>query len=83
MTQPIDLHDPQAFQQGIPHEAFAAMRETPGLTWSPASDGTRGFWSVTRYDDLVTVSRDTATYSSGVGHIQICLLYTSPSPRDS
>ena len=71
MTQPIDLHDPEAFQQGIPHEAFAAMRETPGLTWSPDSDGTRGFWSVTRHDDLVTVSRDTTTFSSGVGHIQI------------
>ena len=47
------------------------MREMPGLTWSPDSNGTRGFWSVTRYDDLVTVSRDTDTYSSGVGHIQI------------
>ena len=67
----IDLHDPEAFQQGIPHKAFAAMREMPGLTWSPDSNGTRGFWSVTRYDDLVTVSRDTDTYSSGVGHIQI------------
>ena len=67
----IDLHDPEAFQQGIPHEAFAEMRATPGLTWSPDSDGTRGFWSVTRFDDLVTVSRDTTTYSSGVGHIQI------------
>jgi len=37
---PIDLHDPQAFQLGIPHEAFAEMRRTPGLTWSPESDGT-------------------------------------------
>ena len=69
--QPIDLHGPEAFQQGIPHEVFAAMRETPGLTWSPDWHGTRGFWSVTRYEDLVAVSRDTVTYSSGVGHIQI------------
>lgn len=68
---PIDLHDPQAFQLGIPHEAFAEMRRTPGLTWSPEWNGTRGFWSVTRFDDLVTVSRDTTTYSSGEGHIQI------------
>jgi len=68
---PIDLHAASSFQSGIPHEAFATMRETPGLTWSPASNGTRGFWSVTRYDDLVTVSRDPETYSSGVGHIQI------------
>lgn len=70
-TAPIDLHDSQSFQSGIPHEAFAQMRSTPGLTWSPDSNDTRGFWSVTRFDDLVTVSRDTATYSSGEGHIQI------------
>lgn len=48
------------------------MRRTPGLTWSPpAADGTAGFWSVTRHADLVTVSRDAATYSSAAGHIQI------------
>ncbi len=47
------------------------MRKHPELTWSPASEGTSGFWSVTRHNDLVTVSRDTQTYSSAAGHIQI------------
>ena len=48
------------------------MRTTPGLTWTPASaDGIRGFWSVSRHDELVKVSRDPETYSSGAGHIQI------------
>ncbi len=70
-TAPIDLHSAQAFQAGIPHKAFAEMRNTPGLTWSPEAGGTKGFWSVTRYEDLVTVSRDTTTYSSAAGHIQI------------
>ncbi len=69
---PIDLNDPAAFAHGVPHEAFAQMRRTSGLTWTPdhATAG-RGFWSVTRHEDLVTVSRDTSTYSSEVGHIQI------------
>ncbi|MEL6983449.1 MAG: cytochrome P450 [Actinomycetota bacterium] len=70
-TPPIDLHDARSFDAGIPQEAFAAMRATPGLTWTPSNDETTGFWSVTRYADLVTVSRDTDTYSSAVGHIQI------------
>ena len=70
-TASVDLHDAATFQNGIPQEAFAEMRNTPGLTWSPDIDGTRGFWSVTRHADLVTVSRDTSTYSSGEGHIQI------------
>ena len=67
----VNLHDAATFQNGIPHDVFAEMRNAPGLTWSPAFDGTRGFWSVTRHEDLVTVSRDTATYSSGEGHIQM------------
>ena len=68
---PIDLHDPATFAAGIPQAAFAEMRRTPGLIWTPASGSTSGFWSVTRHDDLVTVSRDTTTYSSAVGHIQM------------
>jgi len=68
---PINLHSAAAFQDGIPQAAFAIMRDTPGLTWSPDFDGTQGFWSVTRHEDVVTVSRDTTTYSSGKGHIQI------------
>ncbi len=68
---PVNLHHADVFDHGIPHEVFAAMRAQPGLTWSPADGDTAGFWSVTRHDDLVTVSRDTSTYSSGVGHIQI------------
>ena len=69
---PIDLHDPSVFARGIPQAAFAEMRNEPGLVWTPDHDEHgRGFWSVTRHDDLVEVSRDTTTYSSAVGHIQI------------
>lgn len=68
---PIDLHAAASFAHGIPHAAFEEMRSHPELTWSPDSDGTTGFWSVTRHNDLVTVSRDTKTYSSAAGHIQI------------
>ena len=76
-TAPIDLNDARSFERGIPHEAFAEMRSTPGLTWTPdvedldTGERSVGFWSVTRHADLVTVSRDTETYSSAVGHIQI------------
>ncbi len=68
---PANLHDAAVFSTGIPHDVFAEMRANDGLTWSPAFGETAGFWSVTRHHDLVTVSRDTTTYSSGVGHIQI------------
>ena len=69
---PVDLNDAATFNNGIPHAAFATMRATPGLTWTPDHpDGGRGFWSVTRMADLVEVSRDSDTYSSAAGHIQI------------
>ena len=72
LAAPIDLHDPASFAEGIPHHAFAAMRNAPELSWSDAAPGDRaGFWSVTRQDEIVEVSRDTDTYSSAVGHIQI------------
>ncbi|MFE5700779.1 cytochrome P450 [Rhodococcus koreensis] len=52
---------------------FAALRaqgpvlwhDEPSTEWFP--DGGRGFWSVTRYDDVVTVSRDQDTFTSGLG----------------
>lgn len=69
---PVDLHDPSVFAAGVPHGAFAAMRAEQGLTWSPPSgDDETGFWSVAKHQELVAVSRDTTTYSSAVGHIQM------------
>ncbi len=69
---PIDLNDAGTFAAGIPHDGFAEMRANPGLTWSPPGGADRtGFWAVTRHADVVSVSRNTDTYSSAVGHIQI------------
>ncbi|MEZ5279557.1 MAG: hypothetical protein R2770_03720 [Acidimicrobiales bacterium] len=67
---PVDLADPELYAHGIPHEVFAQIRAMPGLAWNPLSDGD-GFWAVTRHSDVVEVSRDTTTYSSAKGHIQI------------
>jgi cytochrome P450 len=67
---PVDVSDPDLYAGGIPQEVFASIRATPGVSWNEMADGT-GFWTVTRHRDLVEVSRDAATYSSAVGHIQI------------
>jgi len=66
-----DLADPATYDRGIPHERFAELRATPGLVRNPDGPWGSAFWSVTRLDDLVAVSRDTTTFSSAVGHIQI------------
>ena len=66
-----DLADPATYDHGIPHAAFRDLRTTPGLVWNPSGPWGSGFWSVTRLDDLVAVSRDPMTYSSELGHIQL------------
>ena len=63
-----DLADPGLYANGIPQAVFADLRALPGLH---RNEGADDFWSVTRLADLVEVSRDTTTYSSEVGHIQI------------
>ena len=69
---PADLADPALFSQGIPHAVFDEIRSAPGLQWNAVGgDVDDGFWVVARHADVVTVSRDTETYSSAVGHIQL------------
>jgi cholest-4-en-3-one 26-monooxygenase len=64
-----DLADPQTFVEGVPYKAFKRMQELPGLHWNPTEIGTRngGFWAVTRWDDIVAVEKDPATFTSTKG----------------
>jgi cholest-4-en-3-one 26-monooxygenase len=67
----INLWDKDRFVQGVPHEWFAALRKDAPVYWhegDPTFVGPQGgagpFWCVTAYDDVVTVNRDNATFSS-------------------
>jgi cholest-4-en-3-one 26-monooxygenase len=62
----VDLCDPQLFVPSVPHELFAELRRTSPVFWHEEEDGV-GFWSVMGYHDLVTVNRDSATFSSYKG----------------
>ena len=63
----IDLTDMDRFAESFPHEWFTTLRrEAPVWFHEPTPeimDGD-GFWVVTKYDDVVSVSRDWQTYSS-------------------
>lgn len=56
-----------AFEDSVPHEYFAELRDNDPVHWTEPGDGTRGYWSFTRYEDIVAISRDTATFSSERG----------------
>jgi cytochrome P450 len=62
----IDLSDHDLFVDAVPHEAFALLRREDPVHWNDEADG-RGFWAVTRYEDIRSVHRDVQTFSSELG----------------
>jgi cholest-4-en-3-one 26-monooxygenase len=59
----IDLIDPDRFVPGVPHDAFRRLRTEAPVFWHKQPDGS-GFWAITKYQDLISVSRDPKTFSS-------------------
>ncbi|HUX04205.1 MAG TPA: cytochrome P450 [Acidimicrobiales bacterium] len=62
-----DLTSHDTYVHGVPHETFAYLRANDPVHWTEESDGGRGFWSVTKYADLLHVSRTTEVFSSRQG----------------
>jgi len=63
----LDLLDHHRYRQhGPPHDLFRRLRREDPVHWHEEIDGP-GFWAVTRYEDVVRVSRDSATFSSYLG----------------
>ena len=62
----VDLTDLDVWERRVPHEWFALLRREAPLHWQDEAHG-RGFWSYTRYDDIVEMSKDWETYSSELG----------------
>jgi len=62
-----DLANLDVFVRGGQHEIWRRMRAEEPIHWNPGNDRFIPFWSVTKYADLIAVSRDTTTYSSQQG----------------
>jgi len=62
----VDLTDLDRWVEGVPHDWFALLRRAAPLHRQEERDG-RGFWSFTRYEDIVAASKDYGTYSSESG----------------
>ena len=65
----LDVTTADLYLDGVPHDAFAAMRAMPGLYWHPYDDS--GFWAVTRHADVKEASKRAADFSSGIGHTNL------------
>ena len=72
----VELTARELWQGGPPHEVFAEMRSKCPIHWTESFEEfpeEAGFWSVTTADDIHTVSRDFATYSSERGGVLAAL----------
>ena len=61
-----DLTSHDTFTEGVPHATFQRLRLEDPVSWWDERDGA-GFWAVSRYDDLLRVSRDIETFTSSKG----------------
>jgi cholest-4-en-3-one 26-monooxygenase len=66
----LDLLDLDMFQRGEQDELFSRLRREAPVSWQDHPHG-RGFWSVVRHADVVTVNRDATLFSSEVGSISL------------
>jgi len=62
-----DITDPDSYTNGVPYATFQRLREQDPVSWWDEHDGGKGFWAVTRYDDLLDVSRRVEAFSSAQG----------------
>jgi cytochrome P450 len=69
--QEIDLVDPDNFVQGVPFDWFDHLRHEDPVHWHEEPSPNKGFWAITRYDDLVDVHRDWRTYSAQAGAVML------------
>jgi cytochrome P450 len=58
--------DNDAFRDRVPHEVFTLLRHEAPVYWYDWEHG-KGFWCITRYDDVVSVLKDWRTFSSETG----------------
>jgi cytochrome P450 len=66
MVTEVNLLDYELFADHEPWEVFDRLQREAPVHFHPEPDG-RGFWVVTKYDDVLAVVRDPKTFSSEVG----------------
>src|SRR3954451_14690737 len=68
----VRVLDRERWLDGPPHELFKELRAQCPVHWTPEIrefPQEKGFWSVTRPEDVAAVSRDWQTYSSELGGV--------------
>lgn len=73
----LDITDPELWRRGAFWDRFARLREEDPVHYCP--DSFSGpYWSVTRYDDIMTVDTNPKVYSSDISHGGIVVFDADP-----
>ena len=60
----LTLADLDLFEAGAPWQVFDRLREESPVHWNAEEKPNHGFWSITRYHDIVKILRDPDTFTS-------------------
>jgi cytochrome P450 len=61
----LDYSDPGTYANGFPHQAFRQLRREAPVHWQERDhEGNRGFWVISKYEDVKFVSKNPRLFSS-------------------
>ena len=66
----VDFTSAATFAGGHPWAAYARLRATAPVAWHPEADGP-GFWTIAKWDDVRTISRQPQRFSSAAGGVMM------------
>ncbi|MDW3221249.1 MAG: cytochrome P450 [Acidimicrobiales bacterium] len=64
----LDLHRPETYVDGPPHELFTRLRREQPVVWQDM-DGEPGYWAVLRHADVVHVAKHPEIFSASLGGV--------------
>ncbi|MFI1202593.1 cytochrome P450 [Streptomyces sp. NPDC020883] len=70
----VDLGDPGTFAEHDLDAFWRHLRDTAPVHWNPPVDGRRGFWVVSRHEDILATYRDDVHFTSERGNVLVTLL---------
>ncbi|MFJ6662941.1 cytochrome P450 [Streptomyces sp. NPDC091383] len=70
----VDLGDPDTFADRDLDGFWRTLRDTAPVYWNPPAGGRRGFWALSRYDDIMAAYRDDLHLTSERGNVLVTLL---------
>ncbi|MFE1902183.1 cytochrome P450 [Streptomyces gardneri] len=73
-TDTVDLGDPATFAEHDLGAFWRTLRDTAPVHWNPPAGGRKGFWVLSRHEDIMAAYRDDVNFTSERGNVLVTLL---------